>query len=486
MHIRVSFYVRLGGKFYMMHRLVNNEPDETGFCSTGGYSSFVAETGYMSLKILGKDGFYGWVNLAVMFFFNMAVMLMMKAFACFLPYWVKEFGWSRGLAGGAQTVSVILSGIAAPMVAIFIMKHGTRRAIVIGNLFSVAGLVMLAFQEHIWQLYVGIGVLLGLGMSIGGMLAGMTVINNWFIMKRPAALSISMAAMGFSGVIVQPSLMALIGSVGWRNTYFIMAVVAFVFCVVAPALFLRDKPEQLGQVPDGPASAKPVEAKFADSPRKSVYKTPVDFTAKEAMKTWALWLLVANGALQFFVMMGLFGNQVNFFFDIGISPAKAGLIDGVFGATMGISQLGIGFLGLRFNMRSLALAAMFMGMIGFSILLFAKSIPVVLAYAVVYGISQGVQSIAMGNLYPDFFGRTEFPKIMGYTMPFNTFISGLGVPVTGYIRDICGSYVPAFKILLVLLVVSFICMIFAKPPKHPSLQAIEAPAQEPAPLEDQS
>ena len=34
----------------------------------------------------------------------------------------------------------------------------------------------------------------------------------------------------------------------------------------------------------------------------------------------------------------------------------------------------------------------------------------------------------MGNIFPDYFGRTEFPKIMGYTMPFNTLIMGLGAP----------------------------------------------------------
>ena len=206
----------------------------------------------MALKMLSKDGFYGWVNLAVMFFFNIAVMLMMMAFAFFLPYWVKEFGWSHGLASGAQMLSIILTGIAAPMVAIFIMKKGTRLAIVTGNILCVAGLLMLAYQSHIWQLYLGFGVLLGLGMSIGGMLAGMTVINNWFVMKRPAALSISMASMGFSGAIVQPSMAAMIDSIGWRNTYLVIAAIAFLFCVVVPGLFLRDKPEDLGQVPDEP------------------------------------------------------------------------------------------------------------------------------------------------------------------------------------------------------------------------------------------
>jgi MFS family permease len=408
----------------------------------------------MVSKLSGKDGFYGWVNLAVMFFFNIALMPMMMAFTFFLPFWVKEFGWSRGLASGAHTLSTILMGLAAPLVAIFIMKRGSRQAIVLGNLLSVIGLVLLAFQNHIWQLYLGIGVFLGLGVSIGGMLAMMTVVNNWFIVKRPVALSISMASMGFSGVIINPSMMTLISAVGWRNTYLILAAAALVFCVAVPALLLKNKPEDLGQVPDGPASSKAETARAGGSPHKNLYKTPVDFTAGEALRTVTLWLLVAYGALRFFVMMGIGAHIISFQFDIGISATTAGMIGGIFSAVMGISQLGIGFLGLRIKMHKLVVIAAFL-----------------IAYSIIYGISGGIASVAVGNLYPDYYGRTEFAKIMGYTMPFNTFISGLAAPFTGYIRDLTGSYEPAFKVFFVMIVLAFVCILFAKPPLHPSLKA---------------
>ncbi|MBN1570056.1 MAG: MFS transporter [Acidobacteria bacterium] len=438
----------------------------------------------MAPKLLGKDGFYGWVNLVVMFLFNVALMPMMMAFTFFLPFWVKEFGWSRGLASGAQTVSTILMGLAAPLVAIFIMKRGSKQAIVIGNLLSVAGLVLLAFQNHIWQLYLGIGVFLGLGVSFGGMLAMMTVINNWFVVKRPVALSISMASMGFSGVIINPSMMALINTVGWRNTYLILAAAALVFCVMLPALLIINKPEDLGQVPDGPASAKPETVLSGKPSHTNLYKTPVDFTAREALRTATLWLLVAYGALRFFAMMGVGAHIIAFQFDIGISATTAGMIGGVFSAVMGISQLGIGFLGLRIRMHKLVVIAAIFGMAGFSILLFADSVPLMLAYSVIYGISGGIGSVAVGNLFPDYFGRTEFAKIMGYTMPFNTFISGLAAPLTGYIRDVTGSYVPAFRIFFILLVLAFFCILFAKPPLHPSLKGrAKGKELEPKPVE---
>ena len=424
----------------------------------------------MAPKVLGRDGFYGWVNIAVMFFFNIALMPMLMGFTFFISSWVKEFDWSRGVFSGAQTLSLILSGLAAPMVAIFIMKRGAKWSIAIGNLLSIAGLMLLAFQNHIWQLYLGMGVLLGLGVSFGGMLAMMTVINNWFIVKRPMALSISMASMGFSGIIVNPSMMALIEAVGWRNTYLILAALGLIFCVIVPALLLKNRPEDLGQVPDGPVSEKSGSLKQGGFVPKNLYKTPVDFTAGQALRTLTLWLIVIYSALRFFVMMGVGAHIIAFQGDIGISPVTAGWMGSIFAAAMGISQLGVGFLGLRVKMHTLIVGGMIIGLTGFSMLLFADSVPWMIAYSTLYGISSGIGSVAVGNLYPDYFGRTEFPKIMGYTMPVTTFISAFGVTFAGHMYDIRGSYIPAFKIMLGMLVVSGVSIILAKPPVHPSLK----------------
>ena len=424
----------------------------------------------MGSKLKSSDGFYGWVNMVVMFFFNIALMLMLLSFALFLPSWVEEFSWSRGDMSLAQTLSLILSGLAAPLVGIFIMKKGVKMAFVIGNLISVAGLILLSYQQYIWQLFLGYGVLVGLGISVGGMLAMMTVINNWFVMKRPVALAVAMASMGFGGVVFNPLLMTLIESIGWRNTYLIIAAAVFVFCVTMPALLIINKPEDLGQVPDGPSSLKPPKAESDHSPLPNLYKTPVDFTAKEALRTPTMWLLVGFAVVQFTTMHVIMVHQILFLLDIGISKTQAALAAGIFGAIMGASQLGVGFLGLKFKMHSLAIVSILIGIVGFIIIPFAQSMRVVVLYNIVLGMGFGIQAIAMGNLIPDYFGRTEFPKMMGYTMPFTTFLSAFGAPMAGYIREATDSYIPAFQLSVVLLVVGLIFVIFARPPVHPSLK----------------
>jgi len=424
----------------------------------------------MISRFKGPDGFYGWVNLAVMFFFNIAMYPMMFTFALCLPLWVEEFSWSRGQISMAQTISLILSGLAAPMVGIFIMKKGPKIAIVIGNLISVTGLILLSYQQHIWQLFIDYGIVLGLGISIGGMLAMMTVVNNWFVIKRPLALSVSMASMGLGAIVFKPSLMILINAIGWRNTYLLTAAAVLLLCVISPALLLVNKPEDLGQVPDGPSLKKLQKAEKNSSPPPNLYKTPVDFTAKEALRTPAMWLLIGFSVVQFAVMQVIATHQVAFLFDIGISSVKAAFAAGIFGPVMSISQLGVGFLGLKFKMHSLAVVSILIGIVGLIIMLFAQSMGIVILYNIVLGMGFGIQAIAMGNLIPDYFGRTEFPKMMGYTMPFTTILSAFSAPAAGYIRDTTGSYIPAFQLSVALMVAGLFFVIFARPPLHHSLK----------------
>jgi len=290
-----------------------------------------------------------------------------------------------------------------------------------------------------------------------------------------------MASMGLSGSVMTPALVRLIDTIGWRNTYLIIAAITLLFCVVIPAIFLKNKPEDLGQVPDGPVSEKTAAAISGAPALKKLYKTPVDFTAKEAIRTRALWLIVAYVTLQFLTMNALLTHQLKFLYEIPIDKDTAALAVGIFPAFMAISQLVIGFLGLRINMHFLATLSMGVGVAGFAMLLVAENFAeypvIVFTYCILLGIGFGVQSVAMGNLIPDYFGRTEFPKIMGCTMPVTTLLSSFGATIPGIIRDNTGSYTLAFELCLGLSVLALVCIIFAKPPVHPSLKKYMKPEE---------
>jgi MFS family permease len=121
----------------------------------------------MSARITTEKGFYGWVNVAVTSTMGMVSPLYLISFGYFLPFLVKDLGWERWAASLASTIFNIVMGICGPLAGYFIVKHGAKRAILIGNILGCAGFVMLFFHSRLWKLYLGYGVLIGLGAFVG-------------------------------------------------------------------------------------------------------------------------------------------------------------------------------------------------------------------------------------------------------------------------------------------------------------------------------
>ncbi|MBN2420165.1 MAG: MFS transporter, partial [Deltaproteobacteria bacterium] len=310
----------------------------------------------MKIKAKSKEGFYGWINLSILFLFNMTSGALLITFGIFLPFWVEDFGWSRSLVSGAQSANMVLIGLVAPLAGFFIMRWGGKAAIITGNLLNILGLLLLSWFYDVWQLYLGYGVLIGAGFSLGGVLAMNTIISNWFEKKLSIAVGIATAATGVTGMLVAPLILYLINSIGWRKTFLVFAGLIAIFCVILPALFIKNRPADLGQAPDGPLSERS-ESSSKKNNNKATYRTTVDFTAKEAFKTKTLWMLLIFYTLNYMIMNWVVTHQVTFMFDIGISSGMSGLVIGIMSTAMTIAQISAGLLALRINMQFITLGA---------------------------------------------------------------------------------------------------------------------------------
>jgi MFS family permease len=424
----------------------------------------------MGLALLGKERFYGWVALtatALSFLGQFGVV--MNSFGAFLPSICTEFGWSRGAVSGAFTMLMVVIGLCGPLAGWVVEKYGPRTAIVAGNLLVAIGAVVLAYHSQVWQLYVGYGLFIALGLGISGMIACTTVANNWFVKKAPLAISIIMTSSGIGSFILIPLIMQLIGVAGWRSTYLCVCGLIVVLGLIVPALFIRNKPEDLGQVPDGVPVSEPGKPDPVPEPGK-LYVAPVHFTVKEAVGTGTLWLLVISVTTLIFTMSLFMAHQVAFLIGIGISAGVAG---GALGVLMGASTLGtlgMGFLALRFDLKRLNIIATALILIGMVILLFTRSLPMVFTYSVVWGIGYGAALVAGMSLLASYFGRTHYSKLMGIMMLFST-LGTSGAPIAGAIHDATRSYALAFTIGVIAAVIGFLCMILIRPPLHPSLKS---------------
>ena len=191
--------------------------------------------------------------------------LLLYSFPVFLPFLRETFGWSRASISWANSLALIVQGLASPLAGMYVMRYGARKALAAGGILCVLCFVVASFHTRLWELYLAYAVLFGLGGSLCGMLAMTTIVNNWFVKKRPLALSILLTAGGLGGLVMVPLIMAMINRFGWRNSYLVLAAMIFVLLVVLPGFLVVNKPEDLGQVPDGIQA----EEKKDSSPRQA-------------------------------------------------------------------------------------------------------------------------------------------------------------------------------------------------------------------------
>ena len=423
----------------------------------------------MSSSGTSEKSFYGWVNLAVTGVMGVIGGLYLVSFSYFLPFLVEDFGWNRGLASLAATINMIALGICGPLAGMFIVKYGAKRAIIMGNALGCLGFLLLFFLSSLWELFLGYGVLIGVAAGFGGLLASTTILNNWFVKKRSLALGIFLGCGGLGGIFMGPAMMHLINTRGWRFTYLAMSGLVLIFAIIIPSALLKNKPQDLGQVPDGPDGAKASPA-GPSGPRNVGSKTSVDFTASEAMRTRCLWLLVAYFCMNMLAMGALMTHMVAHLLDLGIDSALAAFALSVMTGVMTFAQFGTGFVGMRFSMISIAISGEILKIIGVVILISIGSIPGVFVSMVVLGMGFGAVMVATMNIFPNYFGLSNYPKIMGFVRLFWAFVGGAGAPLTGLIRETTGSYLLAYKLAIVVLVLGLMCLVFTKPPIHPSLK----------------
>ena len=94
---------------------------------------------------------------------------------------LQETGWDRTTFGLAMALQNLCWGIGQPFFGAIADRYGTWRVILIGTLLYVSGLVIMANAAAPVWLYIGGGVLVGLGVVLGLFAA----VVHWPIKEEP-------------------------------------------------------------------------------------------------------------------------------------------------------------------------------------------------------------------------------------------------------------------------------------------------------------
>jgi MFS family permease len=392
--------------------------------------------------------------------------LMHQAFGAYVAVLSTEKGWSKTALSGAAALQSVETALIGPAMGWLIDKFGPQRLIQVGVLAFGAGLIALGSIDSLAGFY-GAIVVIALGTSLAGYFPINVAVIHWFERKRARALSTVGLGLALGGLFV-PVVAWSILTFGWRAT----AIASGVFAILAGwpmARAFRGSPADLGQTVDGLPAPPPRE------PGDAQVDEPAEFTAREALRTRAFWLLSLGHGFALLVVTAVNVHAITHMKEsLGYTVAQGSLVI----TLMTLAQLGgvgLGMLiGDRYNKRLVAAACMLMHGGGLMMLTWATG-PVMLgAFALLHGVAWGLRGPFMQAIRADYFGRRSIGMIMGLSSLIIA-IGQIGGPmIAGGFADLTGDYRLGYTLLSLLAASGALLFYFARPPARPVRASADA------------
>jgi MFS family permease len=142
----------------------------------------------------------------------------------------------------------------------------------------------------------------------------------------------------------------------------------------------------------------------------------------------------------------------------------------IFAGVSAVSAVGWGLVMERIHVRwGTALATVISGF-AMAVIAVADSLPMAIAFAVLFGLGTGGWTVAQTLIFADYFGREHLGAIRGFAAAVAGPAGAAGPLLAGWLRDEQGDYVMAFTGFLGAMVIVFFALVFATPPQKPPAQ----------------
>ncbi len=386
--------------------------------------------------------------------------LISQSFGAYVAVLQAERGWSKTALSGAAALQQLESALLGPVLGWFIDRFGPQGMIRAGVVIFGAGLMLLSGADTLGGFYAAF-VMVALGASLFGFFPMNVALIHWFERWRARALSSLSFGLGLGGMLV-PLVAWALQSFGWRATAFGSGILA-IAAGLPLALVMKRRPEDLGSTVDGLPPRDP----SSDSASRSA-GAPRDFTASEAVRTPAFWLISLGHGFALLVVHAVNVHAINHMTgDLGYTLERASLAY----MLLPLSQMGgvaVGWLiGDRFEKRFIAAACMLMHMAALLLLAYAQNLAMVLAFAVLHGGGWGLRGPFMQAIRADYFGRSAIGMILGLSLMIIVIGQVGGPMIAGVLADLTGNYRLGFTVLALLAGLGSLFFVLARRPGRP-------------------
>lgn len=391
----------------------------------------------------------------------------MQAYGAYVSVLRDEFGWSKTALSIGYALQPVQSGLLGPIQGWMIDRWGPQRVMSAGMLLFGGGFMLFSQINSLTTFYLTF-IVMAIGASLAGFMSITTTLVQWFERRRATAMSISQTGMSVGGMLV-PIVALSLSAFGWRETAFVSGIIVLVVGLPL-ARTMRTEPEQYGLLPDGaaPGTVQAVAGSSIGGDGEIVANVRFDFTAKQAIRTRAFWLISFGHATALLVVSAVLVHLVlHLQEDMDYSLSQATSVIAVLTLLTAIGQIAGGFLGDRFQKRIIAALAMFGHSAGLLALAWGDTLLWVIVFVFAHGIAWGMRGPLMQAMRADYFGRKHFGTIMGFSSMVIMVGMISGPLIAGLMADHFGSYRYGFTVLAGLAALGSIFFVFATKPTPP-------------------
>lgn len=382
---------------------------------------------------------------------------------------------------------MVMSGLPGPLVAVSVNRLGVRRTLMLGSVFLICGALLMGTLVNSFAFaLLAFGLLVGGGVATGAALAAQAGLARWFVRRRGLMLSILYSSGAVGGFVSGRLLDHVVRMAGgdWRAGWWVIAALSAVACALA-ALFVKESPEQLGQLPDGEGGATGIVASAAagaadarsrpQAAQRTRFQSRRDWTYAQALASPAYWVMV--GALlgvscgyTLYLAHGFVHLR-----DLGHSPSEAWQAISLLAVSGLIAKLIVALCGDRIDPRYLwALFQIIFG-IGLAVVVNARAHASVLIFAGCLGIGFGGGLVCLMATLSNYFGTRAFASLAGLAVAINTTLSAVTPYIAGARYDAGHGYGASFYFLsLWCLVGGAVLMVLRMPSNRGSTPAVGA------------
>ena len=366
-----------------------------------------------------------WLIVAALFVVSYGISVPLAAYGVFLPVLAEHFGWTRGAVSAALSLNLLVGGIAGFAVGALADRHGPRVLLVATMALAGTGFALVASVSALWQLYLLVGLVAGVGSSSFYVL-GTATVTHWFDDRRGLALALVLIGFNLGYITGGPAAAWLITRLGWRVAYYVLGSGCGLVTTVA-ALGVR-----LPRRAERAALRRRPPAATLDAAR--------GITLRESLtdpRQWALnlsWLLIGGIAIMISV------HAVPFARDQGVSLTGASLSLTAYGIGSAIGRLLGGTLSDRLGARRTIAAAFVLQIASLVTLLSVPSRAALLLSLTAFGAGFAAGDTVVAQVVPQVFGMRALGAIMGILTLGWRCGAAAGPALAGFLYDLTGSY----------------------------------------------